>query len=65
MSTFKQQDFSTAVKEALLYHPEVSTVSDVARRLGYHRNTVSRAIHQGGFVRVRKEIARLLKISLP
>jgi plasmid maintenance system antidote protein VapI len=64
MNATKQQDFSTSVKEALLYHPEFSTVSDLARSLGYHRNTVSRAINQGCFLRVRKQIASALKISL-
>lgn len=59
-----QEDFSFEVKKALLSHPRVSTVSELARSLGYHRNTVSRAIHRGCFPRVRKAVARALGLSI-
>lgn len=58
------QEFSVAVKRALLIHPRFTTVTELARSLKLHRNTVSRAIHNNCFPRVRKAIAHKLSIPL-
>lgn len=58
------QAFSYEVKRALLTHQRFTTLSEVARSLGYHRNTVSRAVNHGCFPRVRKQVARTLGISI-
>lgn len=60
-----QEQFSLAVKRSLLTHPRFTTLSDLARSLGYHRNTVSRAIHRNTMPRVRKAVARALQLPLP
>lgn len=60
-----QEDFSLTVKRALLTHPRFTSLSELARSLGYHRNTVSRAVHRGTMPRVRKAVARALRLSLP
>jgi DNA-binding MarR family transcriptional regulator len=65
MPTSEQQHFSLSVKRALLVHPRYTTVAEVARALGYHRNTVSRAINRGCYQGVRKRVARLLDLPIP
>ena len=52
-----QEEFSRTVKRSLLTHPRYTTLSELARSLGYHRNTVSRAIHLNAMPRVRKAVA--------
>ena len=63
-NTPAQEVFSLAVKTALLTHPRFTTVADLARSLGYHRNTVSRCINRGTMPRVRKDITRLLGLPI-
>jgi DNA-binding phage protein len=64
MHTKKQEEFSVEVKTALLTHPRLHTLTDVAQSLGYHRNTVSRAVNAGTMPRVRKAVAQALGIRL-
>jgi hypothetical protein len=65
MSTKAQVDFADEVKMALLRHPSLTTITDLAADLGYHRNTVSRAIHARRFPRVLKQVCRKLSLPLP
>jgi DNA-directed RNA polymerase specialized sigma54-like protein len=65
MTTSKQDKFAKDVKEVLLRHPRYTTVTDLASALGYHRNTVSRAIHARCFPRVIKRVCRELSLPLP
>lgn len=62
--TAAQEEFSVAVKKALLTHPRFTTVAELARSLGYHRNTVSRCINRNTMPRVRKDIIRLLGLAI-
>ncbi len=64
MNTRKQADFSVEVKTALLTHPRFHTLKDVADSIGFHRNTVSRAVNKKTMPRVRKAVAKALGISL-
>jgi DNA-directed RNA polymerase specialized sigma54-like protein len=65
MITTTQDKFATSVKEMLLRHPRLTTVTDLAAELGYHRNTVSRAIHGPRFPKVIKAVCRELGLPLP
>lgn len=63
MTQATQEEFSVEVKKALLTHPRFTTVSELSRALGFHRNTVSRAIHRNTMPRVRKAVCRALDIK--
>ena len=58
----RQADFSQRVKIRLI---ELQlTVTDLAKKLGLHRNTVSLAIHKPIYEPTRKRIAAYLSIRL-
>lgn len=64
MSPQPQSDFSLKVKTCLLKHREIRTVSDLARKLGFARNTVSIAInHPTMLPTVKLRIRQQLKIA--
>ena len=55
-----KEDFATAVRIALVHRR--MTVTELAARLGYARNTVSLAINQGLFRDVRRRIQEELSL---
>jgi len=64
MSHQPQSDFSVRVKTRLLSHRETRTVSALARKLNFARNTVSIAInHPTMLPKVKQRICQYLKIA--
>lgn len=58
--TQAQEDFALRVKVALLHRGE--SLSDLARRLGLSRNTISLAVNRGLYEPTRRRIRQDLKL---
>lgn len=52
--------FRVGVKTALLRHPHIRTVSALSEKIGRPRSSVSRAINNGVFPELRKQIMEAL-----
>ena len=61
MTTESQTDFHIAAKVALIRRG--LTITELAYRIGYPRNTVSMAIHRPGFPKVKAKIKRSLGLE--